>query len=184
MTKLTVNSLEVNRKRCLNMSTIASKSLNNRSSLLRSSVIGGLIIGTADVIIYHWFVTSVLGGVPLISVYQYIASGALGESAFAGGIVTALLGVLFHYIFSIVIAGVFILSAERMPLIRRFVIPGSLLYGFGVFIVMNMIVTPLSATPPLPAPTMSQLIVTILDHVLVFGLLLGILVRRNANANK
>jgi hypothetical protein len=166
------------------MSTIASTFSNGRNSLLRSSVIAGLIIGTADVIIYHWFVTSVLGGIPLISVYQYIASGALGESAFAGGIATALLGVLFHFLFSIVIASVFILSADRIPLLRRYVIPGSLLFGFGVFIVMNMIVTPLSATPPLPAPTTPQLIVNILDHLLVFGLLLGILVRRNANANQ
>jgi hypothetical protein len=161
------------------MSTIASTFSNGRNSLLRSSVIAGLIIGTADVIIYHWFVTSVLGGVPLISVYQYIASGALGESAFAGGIATALLGALFHFLFSIVIAGVFILSADRISLLRRYVIPGSLLFGFGVFIVMNMIVTPLSATPPLPAPPMSQLIVNILDHLLVFGLPLGILVQRN-----
>ena len=166
------------------MSTIASTFSNGRNSLLRSSVIAGLIIGTADVIIYHWFVTSVLGGIPLISVYQYIASGALGESAFAAGIATALLGVLFHFLFSIVIASVFILSTDRLPLLRRYVIPGSLLFGFGVFIVMNMIVTPLSATPPLPAPTTPQLIVNILDHLLVFGLLLGILVRRNANANQ
>ena len=166
------------------MSTIASTSLTNRNSLLRLSVIAGLIIGLADEIIYHWFVTSVLGGVPLISLYQYIASGALGDSAFAGGIATALLGVLFHYLISIVIAGVFILSADRISLLRRYLIPGSLLYGFGVFIVMNMIVTPLSATPPLPTPTTSQLIVTILDHILVFGLLLGILVRKNANTNQ
>src|SRR5512147_479140 len=148
------------------MSTIASTFPSNRNSLLRLSVIAGLISGTADVIIYHWFVTSVLDGVPLISVYQYIASGALGESAFAGGIATALLGVLFHFIISIVIAGVFILSVDRIPLLRRYLIPGSLLYGFGVFIVMNMVVVPLSAAPPLPIPTMPQLIVTILDHIL------------------
>jgi hypothetical protein len=166
------------------MSTIASTSLSHRNSLLRLSVIAGLIIGFADEIIYHWLVTSVLGAVPLISVYQYIASGALGNSAFAGGIATALVGVLFHYLISIVIAGVFILSANRIPLLRRYLIPGSLLYGFGVFIVMNMIVTPLSATPPLPTPTMSQLIVMILDHILVFGLLLGILVQRNTNTNQ
>ena len=93
-----------------------------------------------DVIINHWFVQCPWG-IPLISVYQYIASGALGKAAFAGGIATALLGALFHFLFSIVIAGVFILSADRIPLLRRYVIPGSLLYGFGVFIVMNMIVT-------------------------------------------
>ena len=166
------------------MTTIANTSPTTGNSLLRSSVIGGLIIGTADAIIYHWFVTSVLGGFPLISVFQYIASGALGESAFAGSIATALLGVLFHFLISIVIAGVFILSADRIPLLRRHPIIGGLLYGFGVFIVMNMIVIPLSATPPLPAPTTPQLIMNLLDHVLVVGLPLGILVQRNAHTNK
>ena len=161
------------------MSTIATTSLTTRNSLLRLSVIGGLIIGFADVIIFHWFIQNVLGGVPLIALYQYIASGALGESAFAGGIPTALLGVLFHFIFRIVIAGVFILAVNSIPLLRRYITPGSLLYGFGVFIVMNMIVTPLSATPPLPAPTMPELIVAIIVHILVAGLLLGIFVRRN-----
>ena len=166
------------------MSTIASTSLTTRNTLLRLSVIAGLICGAGDVIIYHWFVQNVLGGVPLISLYQYIASGALGESAFAGGISTALLGVLFHFIFSIVIAGVFILAVDRIPLLRRQIIPGSLLYGFGVFVVMNMIVTPLSATPPLPTPTTSELIVAIIVHILVAGLLLGIVVRRNTSANQ
>lgn len=166
------------------MSTIPLTSTSKNNSLLRLIALVGLIIGAADAIIYHWFVTSVLGGYPLISVFQYIASGALGESAFTGGIATALIGALFHFLFSIVIAGVFILSADRIPLLRRYAIVGSLLYGFGVFIVMNMIVTPLSATPPLPAPTTPQLIVNIIDHVLVVGLPLGILISRNANFKK
>ena len=166
------------------MSTIASTSPTTRNSHLRLSAIAGLITGTADVIIYHWFVVNVLGGTPLITVYQYIASGALGESAFAGGIPTAVLGALFHFIFSILIAGIFILGVDRIPHLRRHIIPGALLFGFGVFIVMNMVVTPLSATPPLPAPTTPQLIVNILDNILVVGLPLGILVQRNANKNK
>ena len=165
------------------MATIARSSPTTHNSLLRLSVIAGLIIGSTDVIIYHWFITSVLGGVPLITVYQYIASGALGESAFAGGIATALLGVLIHFFNAFIVAGVFILSANRIALLHRHPIIGSLLYGFGVFIVMNMIVTPLSATPPLPAPTTPQLIIDILDHLLVIGLPLGILVRRNAKTD-
>jgi hypothetical protein len=165
-------------KGILMMSSIASTPTNIRNSLLRTSVIGGLIIGTADAVIYHWFVTSVLGGYPLTSVYQYIASGVLGESAFAGGLVTVLLGVLFHFIISFIVAGVFILSANRISLLHRYPIVSSLLYGFVVFIVMNMIVIPLSAAPPLPAPTTPQIIVTIIDHILVVGLPLGILVSR------
>ena len=127
---------------------------------MRSSITGLLI--------------SVLGGYPLTAVYQYIASGALGKSAFAGGIATALLGVLIHFFVAFIVAGVFILSANRISLLGRHPIVGSLLYGVGVFIVMNMIVTPLSAAPPLPAPTTPQLIITILDHILVIGLPLGI----------
>ncbi len=166
------------------MSAITLTSTSKSNSLPRLIALVGLIIGTADAIIYHWLVTSVLGGYPLTSVLQYIASGALGESAFAGGIATALLGLLFHFLISIVIAGIFILSADRIPLLRRYAIVGSLLYGFGVFIVMNMIVIPLSAAPPLPSPTTSQLIVNFMDHVLVVGLPLGILISRNPNFKK
>ena len=163
------------------MSTIASSSPTIRNSLLRRIALVGLITGIAHAIIYHWFVSSVLGGYPLTAVYQYIASGALGESAFAGGIATALLGLLFHFIVSFIVAGVFILSADRILLLRRYPVVSSLLYGFGVFIVMTMIVIPLSAAPPLPAPTTFQLILNILDHTLVIGLPLGLFVRRNAN---
>ena len=162
------------------MSIITSTSTSHihRHSLLRSIVLGGLIIGIADAIVYHWFVSSVLEGYPLMSVYQYLASGALGNAAFAGGIGTALLGMLFHFFVSFVVAAVFILSADRIPLLRRYAIPGSLVYGFGVFIVMNLIVLPLSAAPPLPAPTMPQLMAMIVDHLIVIGLPLGIIVRR------
>lgn len=116
--------------------------------------------------------------------WQYIASGALGLVAFEGGIATALLGVFFHLIISFVISGVFIVSADRIPLLRRYAIAGSLLYGFGVFIVMNLIVIPLSAAPPLPPPAMPWLIEAIIEHIVLVGLPLGILVRRNASANR
>jgi hypothetical protein len=74
-------------------------------------------------------------------------------------------------------------GVERIPFLRRNIIPGSLLYGFGVFIVMNLIVTPLSAAPTVPAPTTPELILIILDHLLFYGLLLGILVKRNINTH-
>jgi hypothetical protein len=163
------------------MSTLVSTALKQRNSLLRLCVISGLIIGTAHAVTYHWFISSVLGGYPLTSVYQYIASAALGEAAFAGGIATALLGALIHFIIAFIVAGIFILSAGRISLLRRYPVVGSLLYGFAVFMVMTMIVIPLSAAPPLPDPTTPQLIVNILDHILVIGLPLGLIVRRSAN---
>ena len=165
------------------MSTIASTSSTTRNSFLRTTMIGGLILGMLHLIIQSWFVFSLLEKNPLISVLQYVASGAMGNAAFAGGPATALLGLVLDFIMTTIMAGVFILSADRILLLRRYLIPGSLLYGFGVFIVMNFIVLPLSAAPPLPAPSMPLFIEMILEHVLLIGLPLGILVRRNANAN-
>ena len=122
---------------------------------------------------------SFLGKTPFISALQYIASGAMGNAAFTGGLATALLGLVLEFLMTIIIAGVFILSADRIPLLRQHVIVGSLLYGFGVFIVMVFIVLPLSAAPPLPAPQIWLFIEIILEHILLIGLPLGILVRRN-----
>jgi hypothetical protein len=165
------------------MSTVATTSPANRKSPLRSSVIGGLIIGMLHLIIQAWFVFSFLGKTPFISVVQYIASGAMGNAAFTGGLATALLGVVLEFLMTIIIAGVFILSADRISLLRRYVIVGSLLYGFGVFIVMNFIVLPLSAAPPVPVSTM-EIIEIAVEHILLIGLPLGILVQRTANTNK
>jgi hypothetical protein len=166
------------------MSTITSTFSNNRNSLLRLSVIGGLILGMLHLIIQSWFVFSLLEKNPLISVLQYVASGAMGNAAFAGGPATALLGLVLDFIMTTIMAGVFILSFDRIPLLRSHVIPGSLLYGFGVFIVMNFIVLPLSAAPPLPAPPMWLFIEIILEHILLIGLPLGILMRQYANTNQ
>jgi hypothetical protein len=162
------------------MSTIASTPVNDRNSLARSIALGGIIIGTLHLIIQHFLFFSLLGKVPFTTVEQYIASAALGNAAFAGGLATALLGVFFHYLISCVIAGVFILSAARIPLLRRNIIVGSLLYGIAAFIVMNFIVVPLSAAPKLDR-TLFGLIELSIEHTLLIGLPLGILVQRNTD---
>ena len=161
------------------MSTIASTSLATRNSLLRLSVIGGLITGMLHFIVQIGIVFGLILKTPIISSLQYVASGAMGDTAFTGGLATALLGLVLDFIMTTIIAGVFILSVDRIPLLRRHVIPGSILYGFGVFIVMNLIVLPLSAAPALPAPPLWLLIELVLQHILLIGLPLGILVRRN-----
>ena len=161
------------------MSTIASTSLATRNSLLRLSVISGLITGMLHFIVQIGIVFGLILKTPIISSLQYVASGAMGDTAFTGGLATALLGLVLDFIMTTIMAGVFILSVDRIPLLRRHVIPGSILYGFGVFIVMNLIVLPLSAAPALPAPPLWLLIELVLQHILLIGLPLGILVQRN-----
>lgn len=166
------------------MSTIAVPSSTTNNSLLRLSLIGGLIIGLLHLIFQVGVVYDLLLKSPFIGSLQYVTSGVMGDTAFAGGLATALLGLIIEFMMTIIIAGVFIFSADRIPLLSRNVIVGSLLYGFGVFIVMNFIVQPLSAAPALPAPPMWLLIEIILEHILLIGLPLGLLVRWNANTSQ
>ena len=167
------------------MSTIASMSPASSNSHLRLSVISGLIIGALHLVIQAWTVfILILKLAPSFMVgAQFITSGLLGDAAYTGGFATALLGVILEIVMTIIIAGIFIFSADRIPLLRKNVIVGSLLYGFGVFIVMNFVVLPLSAATVSAPPPMGLLIETVLEHMLLVGLPLGILVQRNAKAN-
>jgi hypothetical protein len=149
-----------------------------RNSLLRSIAFGGIFIFIAHLVIQQWFVSTVLKDNSFKVVLQYIASGAEGVSAFQGGNSAALRGVFFHLIVSFVVVAVFILSADRIPLLRRYAIPGAILYGIGVYLVMQHVVVPLSATPPIPGPTTRWFIEEVVEHALVVGLPLGILVTR------
>jgi hypothetical protein len=165
------------------MTTIASTTLINRNSLLRLSVIGGIISGFLHFLIQQGIVFGLILKTPIISSLQYVASGIMGDAAFTGGLATALLGLVLDFIMITIMAGVFIFSIDRIPLLRRNVIPGSILYGFGIFIVMNLIVLPLSAAPALPAPPLWLLIELVMQHILLIGLPLGILVQRNINTH-
>ena len=165
------------------MATIATTSPTSRNSLLRLSVIGGVISGLLHLLIQQGIVFGLILKTPIISQLQFVASGIMGDAAFTGGLATALLGLILDFMMITIMAGVFILSVDRIPLLRRHVIPCSILYGFGVFIVMNLIVLPLSAAPALPAPPMWLRLELVLQHILLIGLPLGLLVRWNANTN-
>ena len=164
------------------MSTVVGTFSNSRSSLLRLTLIGGYISGFLHLVVQQGIVFGLILKTPMISALQFVASGIMGEAAFAGGLATALFGLVLDFIMITIMAGVFIFSVDRIPLLRRNVIVGSILYGFGVFLVMNFIVLPLSAAPVLPAPPLWLLIELVLQHILLIGLPLGILVQWNTNS--
>jgi hypothetical protein len=164
------------------MSTITSSSTSSSNSLLRLTLIGGLIAWFLHLVVQQGIVFGLILKTPMISALQYVASGIMGESAFAGGLATALLGLVLDLIIITIMAGIFIFSVDRIPLLRRNVIAGSILYGVGVFIVMNFIILPLSAAPVLPPPPTWLLVELFLQHILLITLPFGILVRRNDNA--
>ena len=111
------------------------------SNNLKAILAGGFIAGTIDigaaVALYH---------IGPIAILHAIASGLLGKASFAGGLNTALLGLVLQWAMSLIIAAIFVFAASRLPVLRRRWLALGLAYGVGIFVVMTFVVVPLSAS--------------------------------------
>ena len=138
----------------------------------------GLTAGAFDIV----YACTVWGfrGVSPIRVGQSVAAGLLGrEAAVAGGVWTGLLGFLLHFSMAIIMAGVYYAAATRLPLLVKRAIPCGIVYGLGLYIVMNYVVVPLSAIGPRStSPPLSLVIPEVLVHMFLVGLTIALFTRR------
>jgi uncharacterized membrane protein YagU involved in acid resistance len=118
------------------------------SKTLRAILTGGFIAGTIDI-----GAAVALYNVGPVTVLHAIASGLLGRTSFAGGLNTALLGLVLQWVMSFIIAAIFVLAAERLPLLSRRWLSMGLIYGVVIYVVMSFVVVPLSAAYPKSVPT-------------------------------
>ena len=107
---------------------------------------GGLVAGVFDAV--DGVIAFGTQGLNPIQVLQYIASGALGKSAFGGGLATAALGATFHFSIAWVAAAVFVLASRRLQVLKTHAVIAGLIYGAAVYFLMNYLVLPLSAVGP------------------------------------
>jgi hypothetical protein len=147
-----------------------------RSGRGRAILAGGLAVAVLDGVDALVAYKLAFGMTPVV-VYQAVASGMLGPSAFAGGATTALLGLAVHLLIAFTAATVFVLASERLPQLRRDVVAWGLAFGVGVFAVMSFVVIPLSripaSTPPLPL-----ILNGVIGHALLVGLPIALAARR------
>lgn len=138
----------------------------------------GLLVGTLDVGV----AMAIYGKGPVI-VLQSIASGLLGRQAYLGGLPVAGLGLLLQWAMSMLIAGIFMFAARRLPaLIRRWVVCG-IAYGAVAFVVMNYVVVPLSgAGHGLPHFSALRLLENLFSMI-VFGLIIAWFAQRYAQGS-
>jgi hypothetical protein len=118
-----------------------------------------------------------LKGIKPVRVWQGVASGLLGEPAFRQGWASGSLGLLLHFVIAFAASAVFVVACGPIPLLSRAYWISGPLYGVLVFLVMNLIVVPLSARPKRPAST-PDMIVQLVIHVLFVGLPIAIAANR------
>lgn len=128
--------------------------------------LGGFVAGTLDILAA--FAMSWPRVAPA-RVLQSIASGLLGRAAYQGGARTAALGLLLHFVIAFGAATVYYVASRQWSLLWRRPVLCGLAYGVVVYLVMNLIVLPLSQIGfRLPAwPTIALLVVI---HMVCVGL--------------
>lgn len=155
----------------------------DRPRALDTILYGGLTVGILDGL-YAVISANLRNGVSPVRVFQYIASGLLGRASFNGGLATAVLGILLHFLIAFTVAAVFYYASLKLPmLIRRAMIWG-LIYGVAVYFVMSYIVVPLSAvTPARSGFSFAAVLNGVIVHALLVGLPVALFARRSAKLN-
>ena len=111
-------------------------------------------------------------------IFQFIASGVFGPSAMSGGNAMLGVGVLFHYLIAFSWVGVFFWSYPRIALLRSYPPLIAALFGLFIWLIMNLVVIPLSRTQPRPT-SVSFMVINMVILMIAIGLPCVYLARYN-----
>lgn len=132
-----------------------------KQSLLIPILVGGLVAGSLDAIsaflTYGW-------GVP-----RAIAAGLLGKEALHGGLGIWILGLFLHYFIAYTAATIYCLASLKLEFLKPHFLVCGTFYGIAVFLVMTLIVLPLSARHSVGPYQLHSLIQGLLVHMYLIG---------------
>jgi uncharacterized membrane protein YagU involved in acid resistance len=146
----------------------------NWSAIIRQGVAAG-IAGGILMEAYLLLTTVVPAHGSVLQVWQWIASAAIGDVAFSN-VAYAWFGLLLHFLVSIGWAtGYAYLAQERPYMNQRWAISGPV-YGFVVYIMMDILL--LGVRKFIPPPTPLLLLNALVAHSVFFGLPVAFVVAR------
>lgn len=151
-----------------------------KSNIFKPILIGGLIAGAFD-ITYACVFFGIRNHVSPIRIFQSVARGALGQSAFQGGLKTAALGLFFHFLIALTAAAVYVFASRVLRFMVTHAVVCGILYGACVYFFMYGIVMRFSAIHSTTLPWVypwAVLIPNLLIHMLGIGLPIALVARR------
>ena len=133
------------------MNTLAATStIGTKPSALKTILLVWLTAGCLDLLGAITVYSLIMQRVTTMRLLQGIARGALGNSAYEGGIATALAGVGFHFIIALCFAVFYFFIFPYIPFLKKQRIISGLLYGIFIWCVMNLAVLPLLQIANIP----------------------------------
>ena len=148
----------------------------NTNGTARAILLAGFVAGLLDITaaIISFYINRHTGPTKM---FQYIASAALGPDAYSGGMGTAALGLLFHFMVAYIFTIIFFFLYPRLHLVSKNAIIVGLLYGIVVWAAMNLLVVPLSKVQAAPFKTKS-VIISMLILMFCIGLPIALIAHR------
>lgn len=126
------------------MANASENTAPSRPRPISAIFVGGLIVGVLDLA----YAILVYSPRQPILIPQTIASGLLGpDRAYTGGVQTAILGTILHFVIACGAAAVYYLASRRFSLLAHQAVSCGLIFGALVYIFMHTVVLPLSAVP-------------------------------------
>ena len=158
-----------------------------RPPLLPRVLFAAAVVAAADLLdaIVVWVVIFQKSTVQRIC--QSIARGLLGPDAYKGGNATAVLGLVLHFIIALGWTLAFLFVLQRWPRLRawtartRSAVLVGLVYGAGVWLLMDSFVLPLSRAGAVP-PTAPWFWIQLVTHPFVVGLPIALILGRAASS--
>lgn len=139
----------------------------------------GLLCGILDLsaafIVYGYY------GLKPVPLLQGIAAGLLGQRAWEGGLATAALGLVCHFVIAFGAATVYFLMSQWSPFLLQHAVSCGVGYGVAVYFFMNRIVVPLSHARKYPF-SVKMMIIGVVIHIFCVGLPIALVIRRYSRA--
>jgi len=136
----------------------------------------GMITGTLDILAAFLHYYLVTGKDPLF-ILQYIASALLGPTAFSGGAAMYCTGLLLHYLVAFSFTLFFFWLYPRLNILKRNRILTGIFYGLFIWVVMNLLIVPLSRIGKFPV-TVSGILTGAAILIIAIGLPLSFITSR------
>jgi uncharacterized membrane protein YagU involved in acid resistance len=129
----------------------------NKLSATKTVFLSGFTAATLDILAAFVVYSFIMKVVTPLQILQRIASGVFAKTIIGNETVTALTGLLFHYMIAFSFAIAYFFAYPHVKLLHRNAVISGLLYGVFVWAVMNLIVVPLSNASHAPFALISFL---------------------------
>src|SRR3954469_11492831 len=142
---------------------------------MQAILAAGLICGTMDITAALTVYGSM--GVKPMRLLQGVCSGLLGPAAFQGGVPTAALGLLCHFVVAFGAATVFYLASRKLRFLTQHAVISGIAYAVVVYFFMQNVVVPLSRAAHRPF-ALKMMVIGMPFHIVCVGLPISLSVRK------